>query len=276
MKIGTTSNLCSRYGDKNYARIKMLGYDTIDFQMANTNSELYAMKEEDFISCLKKERALIEALGLKVNQVHGPWPVPDGHEQAMASMKKSIRGTEALGSKYWIIHPMMPYGVLEKGTENEPKTWQYNVSVFKELVEEAKAHGVIICLENMPFVNFSISTPEEIMKLVKEINDDNFKICLDTGHVNMFKDVTNADAVRLFGKDLCALHCHDNPGNGDNHYMPYFGTIDWKDFYKALCEIGFDGVFSLECSPPSRLSDEMYDSMNEQLFAIATEIVSGK
>jgi len=276
MKIGTTSGLCARYGKENYKRIRAIGYETIDYQMADTTSDLYGLPEEEFIAFLKNKRAEIEECGLKVNQVHGPWPVPKGHEEGMASMKKSIRGTAALGSKYWIIHPMMPYGVLEKGTDDEPKTWQYNVSVFKELVEEAKAHGVIICLENMPFVNFSISTPEEIMKLVREINDDSFKVCLDTGHVNMFKNVTNADAVRLFGKDLCTLHCHDNPGNYDNHYMPYFGTIDWRDFYKALCEIGYDGVFSLECSPPSRLSDEMYDGMNKQLFAIAKEIVSGK
>lgn len=276
MKIGTTSGLCARYGEENYKRISAIGYEAIDYQMADTTSDLYALPEEEFIAFLKNKRAEIEACGLKVNQVHGPWPVPKGHEEGMASMKKSIRGTAALGCKYWIIHPMMPYGVLEKGTDDEPKTWQYNLEVFKELVEEAKAHGVIICLENMPFVNFSISTPEEIMKLVREINDDSFKVCLDTGHVNMFKDVTNADAVRLFGKDLCTLHCHDNPGNYDNHYMPYFGTIDWRDFYKALCEIGFDGVFSLECSPPNRLSDEMYDRMNEELFAIAKEIVSGK
>ncbi len=276
MIIGTTSGLCARYGEENYKRISAIGYEAIDYQMADTTSDLYALPEEEFIAFLKNKRAEIEACGLKVNQVHGPWPVPKGHEEGMASMKKSIRGTAALGSKYWIIHPMMPYGVLEKGTDDEPKTWQYNLEVFKELVEEAKAHGVIICLENMPFVNFSISTPEEIMRLVREINDDSFKVCLDTGHVNMFKDVTNADAVRLFGKDLCTLHCHDNPGNYDNHYMPYFGTIDWRDFYKALCEIGFDGVFSLECSPPNRLSDEMYDRMNEELFAIAKEIVSGK
>lgn len=276
MKIGNTSGAFARYGEEKYKRMKAQGYDAVDYQMADTASALYALEEEKFIAALKAERAKIEECGLAVNQVHGPWPVPKDHDEGMASMKKSIRGTAALGSKYWIIHPMMPHGVLEKGTELEPKTWQYNLEVFKELLIEAKAHDVIICLENMPFVNFSISTPEEILKLVKEINDDNFKICLDTGHVNMFKGLTNAVAVRLFGDYLCTLHCHDNPGTYDNHYMPYFGNIDWKEFYKALCEIGFDGVFSLECSPPNGLSDEMYDYMSEGLFRIAKEIVSGK
>ena len=280
MKLGITDGACSRYGNETYNKIKALGYDTVDFGMANTETELYKMEEKDFIECLTKEKEIIEKAGLEVFQVHGPWRCPPrDFEDAdrldrLEKMKKSIRGTAALGCKYWVIHPIMPYGVEDLGTENQEKTWQLNKEFFTEILAEAKKYGVTVCFENMPFLKFSISTPEQIMAFVEEMNDDNFKVCLDTGHVNVFKGKTVADAVRIFGDKLCVLHCHDNDGNGDRHSLPYFGTIDWEEFCKALCEIGYDGSFSLECAPPSKLPNELYDAYNEVLFQTAKKLTS--
>ena len=282
MKIGITSAACLRYGADHYNRIKMLGYETIDYSMANTENELYNMQEGAFLSFLQKEKEVISTAGLEISQVHGPWRYPprdlekaDMFER-METMKKSIRATAALGCKNWVIHPLMPYGVEDLGTENQEKTWNINLKFFKELLKEAVSYDVTICLENMPFLKFSLSTPKQILAFVKEMNDEKFKICLDTGHVNVFNGKTVADAVRLFGNSLRVMHCHDNMGNGDSHSMPHFGTIDWKEYYKALCEIGFVGSFSLECSPPAGLSDEMYWYMSKGLYNIAKEIVSGE
>lgn len=44
--------------------------------------------------------------------------------------------------------------------------------------------------ENMPFKNFSLSKPCDILRFVKAIDDENFKICLDTGHVAVFEGMS--------------------------------------------------------------------------------------
>ena len=73
---------------------------------------------------------------------------------------------------------------------------------------------------------------------------------------------TPAEALRKYSDIIKVLHVHDNNGRHDDHFAPFFGTIDWKDFSRALKESCFEGVLSLECSPtqklPANLLDEMY------------------
>jgi len=98
----------------------------------------------------------------------------------------------------------------------------------------------------MPMLEFSLSKPSDILKLVKEIDDPNFKICLDTGHVAVFEELTAGNVVRELGKEIRVLHVHDSKFQFDLHLPPFFGKIDWGDFMKALSEIQYTGVFSLE------------------------------
>ena len=39
---------------------------------------------------------------------------------------------------------------------------------------------------------------------------------------------------------------HDNTGYVDQHRMLMAGTIDWKDVFRALKEIGFKGTYNSE------------------------------
>ena len=166
----------------------------------------------------------------------------------------------------------MPFGTGDKGTENAPITHQINLGFFRELVKVAKKYGVIICLENMPMLNFSISTPEEILSIVEEINDDNLQICLDTGHVNVFKDLNIYEEVLRVGKRLRVLHVHDNTVSRDIHLLPYFGTVDWKNFAKGLKEINYNGSFSIETTPPPSLPNELFEYASKLLVKIIHDI----
>jgi sugar phosphate isomerase/epimerase len=157
-------------------------------------------------------------------------------------MRRSIRATAHIGCKYWVIHPLFPFG--DCGFDME-SFWRINEEFFKELVPYAKQYGVIVCFENMPMKTVSMSTTEKSLEFIHRINMDNMMLCLDTGHEAVF-GLSPADAVRRAGKELAVLHVHDNDGNRDLHRMPGMGVIDFKDFCKALREIEFDGVFSLE------------------------------
>lgn len=152
-----------------------------------------------------------------------------------------------------------PFGVedIEKGKAEE--TWALNLEFMRKLLVTAKEEDVIICLENMPMLKFSLSTPEQILKFVKEIDDEHFKICLDTGHVSVFYELDLADEVRRLGDYIKVLHVHDNKWRIDCHMYPYFGRIDWEGFGKALKEINYGGTLSLETLPPRAQPDELYE-----------------
>ena len=271
-----------RFKSSKFKKIKEAGFDCVDYEIANTKSFLYTASFEEVKEYAKKEKELASKSGIKINQMHGPWRFPprdfeeSDRNERMEKMKRSIRLASLLECKYWIVHPIMPFGIEDKGTGNESKTRELNLAFMKELLATAKECGVIICLENMPFKDFSLSTPDEILGFVREIDDENFKICLDTGHVVCINEETPADAVRKLGDEICALHVHDTKAFHDYHLMPYCGEIDWKDFGKALNEIGFDGAFSWEINLGSKYSDKTFMSAAKLLSDIADEIIACK
>jgi len=285
MKIGTSFSLTGGFktywGENCYKKLSELGFYGMDFNMSNTESVLYTADEVEIESILVNERESALDAGMEINQVHGPWRwppkdyTPEDRAERMGKMKKSIKMTSVLGCKNWVVHPIMPFYVDDIGTEDEQKTWEYNIEFMTELLQFAKQYGVTICLENMPFIRFSLSKPQDILRFVKTINDDNFKICLDTGHV-MACDagLSLYEETKRLGEEIRVLHIHDDRYCKDAHLMPYLGTIDWKSFARALKEIEFKGVFSLETTPPAALSEPLFEQMSLLYANVAKEIVS--
>lgn len=266
MKIGISANIRDLWGDECFNRLKGYGFDCLDYNMANTKKEPYTLNDEDFTAFLAKERALADAAGITVWQVHGPWEgdftdkTPELREERMEKMSRSIRGAKILGAKYWVIHPIMPHGVYDLDSGHAEDTHRINLEFFKRLVKVAREEDVTICLENMPFPRFSITTPDDIMNIVSEINDDHFMMCLDTGHANMFKEHSPAATMRKYNQFIKVMHVHDNAGTRDDHRLPYYGTVDWNDFKASLKECAFEGVFSLECAPRKTLPPHVFDA----------------
>ena len=263
MKIGIRNDYyCNKYGfEKGLERLKNHGYEGIDYGgFENTETELFKMNAQEFEECIKKQSNEIEKQGLTVYQAHGPWRwpprdfMPEDRAERFEKMKRSIEGTAILGCKNIVIHPLMPYTWEDEGHEKE--TWEINLEFMGRLCQVARENDVVICFENMPMPNFSLASVSQILKFVKMIDDDYFKVCLDTGHAQVC-GLSPYEAVRLIGKDyLRALHVHDNDGVRDYHWHPFNGVIDWPEFGKTLDEIDFEGFLSLETSI-KELPDEL-------------------
>lgn len=280
MKIGIVTSDFLHWNEKRYDKMREAGFKYADFGMANTESELYLCGEADFVKRLTNELELAKKSHMKINQVHGPWRWPprdstlEDRIERMDKMKKSIYAASVLECKNWVVHPIMPFGISDKGTDKEKETWKLNIEFMKELLAEAKQYGVTVCVENMPMPDFSIASPEDILRLVKEVDDENFKICFDTGHAAICAGSEIGDEVRKLGKEIRVLHIHDNDGVSDLHKMPLCGIINWKDFNKSLSDIGFDGVFSLEMGPSERLPETLFDDMAKIIYNCANMIIN--
>ena len=285
MKKGISLNIFNslgyaRWEDNKYKKLKEHGFSCVDFEMANTDTLLYTYDEKQATELLLNEKQLAENSGIEFYQVHGPWryPVKDSTEEEraerMEKMKKPIRYTSILGAKYWVVHPLMPFGVDELGANKKEKARKINIEFFRELLKTAKEYGVVICLENMPFLSFPLSKPADIYSIVKEINDANFKMCFDTGHAFVFDDLNIYDEIKKCVDEIKVFHIHDTKCNLDLHMFPRFGNINWDDFSKALTEIGFDGCFSLETGVPGKFSDNLFEETAKLLSKIADEIIN--
>ena len=286
MKIGILAGTnradeFGRYGENTYKKLKEFSFEAADYNISNTDSDIYNLPREQSDAILLRERKLAEEAGIEISQVHGPWRYPprDGTEEDRAErlekMKISIRAASVVGCKNWVVHPLMPFGTGDRGTPEAAITRQINLQFLRELLKTAKECGVTVCLENMPMLNFSISTPEEILSIVNEIDDESLKICLDTGHVIVFKELNIYDEVIRIGDKLKVLHVHDNVISRDIHLLPYFGTLDWKAFAKGLKDVGFNGSFSIETSPPAGLNDELFEKAARLTVDIIKSIING-
>ncbi|MBQ8740795.1 MAG: sugar phosphate isomerase/epimerase [Clostridia bacterium] len=109
--------------------------------------------------------------------------------------------------------------------------------------------------------------------MVKLINDANFKICLDTGHVATFPELSAAQAVRDLGNEIRAFHIHDSFPDRDLHLLPSFGAIDWNDFSYALKDINYTGALCLETAPPNNLPNDIYEELCIVLAKIVNDVV---
>ena len=153
------------------------------------------------------------------------------------------------------------------------KTWEMNLAFMSKLLAVAREENIVICLENMPMPNFSMGSPEAILRFIETMNDEHFQMCLDTGHVAVFPQLRLGDEVRKLGKVIRVLHVHDNSGRGDEHKPPYEGIIDWADFLSALQEIGFDGVFSLELAMPTNVPLADLEEFYGKMYALAEKML---
>lgn len=275
LRLGNTS---MQY-EESYALLAKYGYDCADFQMAYTEDSIYTCEKDEFVSRLKTIKSYADNYGITIHQMHGPWswPIreekPGGAEERFEKMSKSITAAPYLGCKNWVIHPLMPYGIFDIHLMKDKDTFDFNVDFFSRLLKIAKENDVTICVENMPYKNYSLSTPAKLVQLVETINDENFRLCLDTGHIACFNNLPVGDAARTMGKYLRVLHVHDNHTE-DSHEIPYLGKIDWEEFYQGLVDIKFDGVFSLETQVPHwKVNEKAYDLMARALVMIAKQIL---
>lgn len=278
MKIGIDESYTSRYGFRaGLERMKSQGYECLDFQhFVNTETPLFQASDSEFEREVESYRKMAEETGIEIFQSHGPWRwpprdfSPEDRAERFEKMSKSIYGTALLGCKYFIIHPIMPFG--DNQDPDPTALWDMNLEFMGRLEQVARRNQVVICYENMPMKALSNSKPDAILRFAKEIDSPYFKVCLDTGHCAVFGE-SPAEAVRLIGKDyLATLHIHDNNGHGDLHWIPYTGVIDWEDFAKALREIGYEGCASLETGVPGRIPDCARESFELGLFAMIRHI----
>ena len=279
MNIGIRQTAYQRYGEDRYRKLREHGFSCVDFNMMNTQASLYTQPSELAKERLLAERALADASGVTFYQAHGPWGTlrdvtPEDRLEGMEKMKRSLWMASLLGCKNWVIHPILPCGGGEKGKPEAERTWELNLDFWTALLPTAKQYGMTICLENLPFLAFSLATPQDVLRLVREIDDAHVKICLDTGHVATFEGLSAADAVRELGSEIRAFHVHDSRPRLDLHQFPFFGVTNWKEFSLALREIGYEGAMCLETEPPVSLPDDMHESMGRELARIADRIAN--
>ena len=265
--------------EEGFKKMREHGYDCADYQnFVNTETDFFKSDIASFEKQLISQRTSAQNAGIEIYQTHAPWrfpphdSTPEERAERSEKMKKALYGTGVLGAKYMAIHPVMPFGHY---SDPEPeKLLEINLEFFNGLIGTAKENGVVLCIENMPMLELSTSTPMQTLNMVKLLNSENVGMCLDTGHCWVF-NLSPAEELLKFKDYVKCLHVHDNNKKFDLHTMPFFGSItesqciDWEAFKEALKQIDESIPVSLETKVNDNLPEVIKEPFEISLSKIA-------
>ncbi len=269
-KIGiSTFNLQSLYGNENVFEIaKKTGADCVDFNLhsiefdCETPGSIYSKSDDEIIEYFSGLKRKAEQSEIEIAMTHGRMTtfknIPEWDNKVIKNARIDCLATSVLGAPVCVMHGVSTYHF---SPDTDPELLrQLNFDLFTKILPFARQYGIKIATEtfgdasNYGCCDFFGHTDEFIKtynRICEEGFEDCFATCMDTGHTNKamrFNNPTPGDAIRQIGKSISALHLHDNNGLTDQHKIPLTGSIDWKDVFAALDEIGYNGVYNLEVS----------------------------
>lgn len=217
------------------------GFDGIDF---NSDLKEYYDDTHDkvFYKNLKK---YAENKGICFSQAHAPFASTfadkEQTEKRFGEIVKGMEHSALVGAEMIVVHASTHLDVTNR--ENHEALFESDVNLYTKLIPYAEEFGIKIAIEN---INSAITrTPEGLIKLYDELDNDIFVVCFDVGHGNI-TGVDPAEAIRKLGSRIKCTHIHDNDGTADKHTLPYYGTIDWESVMKAFADVGYTGDLSYE------------------------------
>ena len=188
-------------------------------------------------ACLTENRLRLHDLHATTGAtVH--WAAPDEAKRrgGLALVQNRLRMTALLEGRTIVLH-------LPQATSPEmpPAGWDAIRWSLDELEPFARRHDVRIALENLP-----ADCADAIRTLLAEYPPDFLGFCYDAGHGNM---LANGPALLAMLRDrLIAMHLHDNDGTGDQHRLPFTGTVDWHALMREIATSAYAGPITLEVS----------------------------
>lgn len=121
-----------------------------------------------------------------------------------------------------------------------------SIKTWPALIKRAEALGTKLVIENI----FE-DEPSNLVKLMRELHSENFGICLDTGHFNLFSRLPLTEWLDMLRPYIFELHLHDNNRTFDSHLPIGEGTFDFNYLFNKLNNS--DCLYTIESHTPERV-----------------------
>jgi sugar phosphate isomerase/epimerase len=123
------------------------------------------------------------------------------------------------------------------------QNWRDYVDVLKRCCAICEDAGLKFALE--PHPHRYMTSAASMLRLIEHVQSPALGMNLDPSHLFPLGELSHAVVYQLRDR---ILHCHfsDNDGLTNVHWRPGKGKIDWEALMRALREVGYDGVISIE------------------------------
>lgn len=259
MRLSTSTNICAFTATRARLPVEFsmdacakAGYRVLDINWCmamNPDSPLRGDGWEGYVDRIGESAA---RHGIVFSQAHLPYYdmfSPDGTEDTATLMEMLVRRSILASGRLRV-----PWAVTHPGTEGTSgrdvdSSLRRNIQYFAPHVELAQKAGVGIALEN-DFEDGArryvfCAAVNELSALVDAFDDPAVGACYDFGHANLGGGAHRRN-LQVLGARVKTLHVHDNHGASDEHLMPFYGSIDWRDAMAGLKDIGYRGDLTYE------------------------------
>lgn len=260
--------LQSIYGDEKALEIAaQIGADAVDFDLSdakwdyrNTES-IYNRSDSEIMAYFNGLYEKAKSLGIEIGQTHGRLRIyynnPKEDAAALENARRDCLATSALRARYCVMHPV---ATTIMGPDADPQLMRdLCFQTFHQILVYARQYDVQIVAETLgdspkyQCCDF-FGKAEEFKQIYDRIcaegdNGKYFSVCIDTGHCNKamrFGNLPAQDVIRLMGEHITCLHLNDNDTLTDQHKIPMTGTMNWKEIFDALDEVGYHGNYNIE------------------------------
>ena len=235
-----------------FKRLSRYGYDGIE------------LKGEPSLYDIEEIKSLCKEFDLQVTSVLG-WTIwgipgrdlssPDEAERAAAVkfLKEVVDFTVQLEAPILLVLPFpagrtTPTGDPQAEDEwisTSAAEWKNAVDSVRQVSEYAINQDLTLAVEPINrFETYQLTTAEQALKFIREVNAVNVKLNLDTYHMNI-DESDPVEAVRRSGDYLAHMHVA-----GSNRQAPGSGHTDFVELFKVLEALEFHGTIALEPVPP--------------------------
>ena len=136
-------------------------------------------------------------------------------------------------------------GILPDGVARDD-AWRALVDGVRTYCERVAPLGIRVAFEPEPGMLVESLAHWEALR--DAVSAANFGLALDVGHVPCTESITAGDAIRRYGDWIRTVHLDDTRNGVHEHLQIGDGDLDWPDIGRALLEVGFSGIASVELS----------------------------
>lgn len=217
-------------------KIKSIGYDGVEIPIFDTNPTLWEAWRKK-LDELKLDRIAVTINGPDHHQISAD---PAMRKITLERNKKALDCAQILGSSLLTGPYHSALGVFTGKPATDQELGWATENLF-ELAEYAKAYNITLGLEYLNrFESYLVSTSDELIHLVDAVNHPNCKLMFDSFHANI-EEQDLAAAIHKMGNRLVHVQVSEN----DRGILGR-GHVDFKSILKALDEIGYEGMVSVE------------------------------
>lgn len=179
--------------------------------------------------------------------------------QGVEEFKKAVDVANQLGVSQLTTCSSCPFEIAFPFEQTRPVSQTWTVDIQKGLdwkqnyidfLDTMERYGKV-CEENdvrlalEPHPHRYMKNAESMLRLLEHVETDRIGLNFDPSHLFPMGEIPQVVVYQL-QDHIFHTHFSDNDAQSNAHWRPGKGKIDWNATVRALNDIGYDGVISLE------------------------------